>query len=91
MSTKGLNSKNIKAGWLRESVSALSTVINSSRNLDRSDIFWMNRCALLFSVAEMKGTLEVSIMYEGTVEVAESSKSIFHAGGCNLKGTQSPA
>ncbi len=42
-------------------------------------------------VAEMEGTLKVTIMYEGTVEAAESNKSIFPAGGYNLKGTQSPS
>lgn len=39
----------------------------------------------------MEGTLKVTIMYEGTVEAAESNKSIFPAGGSNLKGTQSPS
>ncbi|ROL40928.1 hypothetical protein DPX16_9922 [Anabarilius grahami] len=39
----------------------------------------------------MEGTLKVTIMYESTVEAAESNKSIFPAGGSNLKGTQSPS
>lgn len=77
------NSKNITAKRPQKA--------NVLKNSYQQKIFEMNRCALGFPVAGMKGTLEVGIMYEGTVLVAESSKSIFPAGGCNLKGTQSPA